>query len=202
MEGQTILAHCANTGRMTGLLTPGAPAWVRRQPPGRKLTYAWELVQTETGLACVNTARANGVLAESAPLDHWGAVVGVRREPRVGAHRFDLAYQLASGDEALVEIKTVTWAVDGVGLFPDAPSVRATAHLQLLATLARQGQPVGVVFVAMHTGIFEVRPAEAVDSAFAHACRDAAAAGVQLLARRVEITPDLLRLGEPLPVHV
>ena len=201
-DGQVLLAHCANTGRMTGLLTPGAEAWIRQQPPGRKLTHAWELVNTETGLACVNTARANSLLAESHPLEGWGSVVSVRREPRVGTHRFDLAYRLNSGKEALLEVKTVTWAVEGVGYFPDAPSARATAHLRLLTALAREGSPVGVVFVAMHTGIREIRPAVSIDPVFAGACAEAASAGVRFEGRAVEITPQALRLGGPLPVHV
>lgn len=130
IDGQQRIAHCANTGRMTGLLEVGTRAWIRVQPLGRTLGYAWELVETSTGMACVNTARANGLVADAEPLSWWGPVTGVRREPRVGAHRFDLAYRTGSGCDALIEVKTVTWAVDGIGYFPDAPSARATAHIR------------------------------------------------------------------------
>jgi sugar fermentation stimulation protein A len=202
IDGQQRIAHCANTGRMTGLLEVGARAWIRVQPPGRKLGYAWELVETTTGMACVNTARANGLVADAEPLSWWGPVTAVRREPRVGAHRFDLAYRTGSGRDALIEVKTVTWAVDGIGYFPDAPSARATAHIRLLTELASHGQPVGVLFVAMHTGISEIRPAAMIDPAFTDALRQAAAVGVQIGARRVAVTPSALTLDAALPVEL
>ena len=201
-DGQRCIAHCANTGRMTGLLEVGARAWIRGQPPGRKLAYAWELIETTTGMACVNTARANGLVADADPLTWWGTVTGVRREPRVGTHRFDLAYQTASGQDAFIEVKTVTWAIDGVGYFPDAPSARATAHLRLLTELAQQGQPVGILFVAMHTGISVIRPAAMIDPAFTEALRQAAGVGVQIGARRVAITPSALTLDVAIPVEL
>ncbi|MGB1849547.1 MAG: DNA/RNA nuclease SfsA, partial [Litorivicinaceae bacterium] len=57
-----ITAHCANTGRMTGLLEKGSRVWFRKQPPGRKLVFSWELVEVASGMACINTARANDLL--------------------------------------------------------------------------------------------------------------------------------------------
>ena len=188
-DAGVVTAHCANTGRMTGLLCEGAPVWIRRQPPGRKLHYAWELVETSRGLACVNTARANELVALS-DLSIWIKHASlVRREPRVGAHRFDLELS-REGQLAYVEIKSVTLCPErGWGLFPDAPSVRATQHVRLLTEMAQTGIETHLLWVAMHTGIRSVAPHRDLDSDFAVACRDAKAAGVQMHAVGTTITP-------------
>lgn len=197
-DGSQVTAHCANTGRMTGLLHPGAQAWIRPQPPGRKLGFAWELVETPEGLACVNTARANQVLA-AAPRETW--LPGVEwkgREPRVGSHRFDLAYD-RQGAPVYVEVKSVTWCERGRGAFPDAPSARATAHVELLASLASEGVETHLVWLSMHAGIRSIEPASYMDPAFAQACRHAQRCGVQFHAWATQIDPQGLSLGNPLP---
>ena len=199
---EIITAHCANTGRMTGLLHEGSKVWFRRQPPARKLEFAWELIEVHTGLACINTSRANELLA-STDLSLWiPDVTLVRREPTVGTHRFDL--QLSRGDGLVyVEIKSVTLCEDGgLGLFPDAPSHRALQHVNLLADMAASGLETHLVFVAMHTGIREVAPHRVLDPAFADACLKARDAGVVLHALGTEISPYSIRLAEVISLRL
>ncbi len=199
---EIITAHCGNTGRMTGLLCEGSKVWFRRQPPGRKLEFAWELVEIQNGLACINTSRANELLA-STDLSLWiPDVMLVRREPTVGTHRFDL--QLSRGDQLVyVEIKSVTLCEDGgLGLFPDAPSQRAIKHVNLLADMAANGLETHLVFVAMHTGIREIAPHRTLDPAFADACLKAHNAGVVLEALGTEITPHNIQLAESISLRL
>jgi len=199
-NGEVVTAHCANTGRMTGLLREDARVWLRPQLPGRKLAYAWELVETETGLACVNTARANQVLANANTETWLPGTSFVRREPRLGSHRFDLELARA-GQPVFVEIKSVTLCEGHVGYFPDAPSHRASAHLGLLAELAAQGVETHVVFAAMHTGIQTIEPARAIDPKLAEACQIAEQAGVQISALSIALTPERLIVQGALPWH-
>jgi sugar fermentation stimulation protein A len=194
-DAGVVTAHCANTGRMTGLLCEGAPVWIRRQPPGRKLHYAWELVETSWGMACVNTIRANELVALS-DLSIWiNHASLVRREPRIGLHRFDLELS-RKGQPAYVEIKSVTlYTEGGRGLFPDAPSARATQHVRILTEMARTGIETHLLWVAMHTGIRSVAPHWDLDGDFAAACRGARAAGVQIRAVGANITPQGISLN-------
>ena len=67
---EIITAHCGNTGRMTGLIVRVQRSGFVEQPPGRKLEFAWELVEIHNGLACINTSRANELLA-STDLSLW-----------------------------------------------------------------------------------------------------------------------------------
>ena len=195
-----ITAHCPNTGRMTGLLDEGSRVWFRQQPPARKLGFAWELVETSLGMACINTARANELLSLT-DLSRWiPEVTFVRREPTLGSHRLDL--ELARGSRPVyVEIKSVTMCGDrGVGLFPDAPSERATQHVNLLADIAADGIEAHLIFVAMHTGIQSVSPYRKLDGAFADACQRARDLGVAVHALETEITPQCIQLAGVLPV--
>ena len=197
-----ITAHCANTGRMTGLLEEGSRVWFRKQPPGRKLGFAWELIEVGPGMACINTARANELLS-STDLSLWiSGVTLVRREPRVGSHRFDLELS-RDGKSVYVEIKSVTLCDDqGVGLFPDAPSERATQHLNLLAEMAADGLETHLVFVAMHSGIESIAPHRILDTAFANACTRALDAGVTLHALQTKITPHYIQLAGAIPLQL
>ncbi len=200
-NGQTLTAHCANTGRMTGLLHPGRTGWLRAQPPGRKLAFAWELMDTPEGLACVNTARANQLLSVS-PTESWlPGATWVGREPRVGSHRFDLAFE-REGAPVYVEVKSVTLCESGRGAFPDAPSERAQSHVALLASMAAEGVETHLVWVAMHAGIRTVEPARWVDPKFSEACRLAADAGVHFHALSTQINLEGIALGAPLPWHL
>jgi sugar fermentation stimulation protein A len=52
------------------------------------------------------------------------------------------------------------------------------------------------------TGIEAVRPAEEIDSAYASALREAVAAGVEVLAYGVQLTPDEVRVDRKLEVHL
>ena len=58
-SGELITAHCPNTGAMTGCAEPGRAVWVSySDSKTRKYPHTWELVDTDTGLACVHAARA------------------------------------------------------------------------------------------------------------------------------------------------
>ena len=63
-SGETITAHCANPGAMTGLADPGIPVWLSlSDDPKRKLKYSLEVVQVDDGAGpcCVgiNTSHPN-----------------------------------------------------------------------------------------------------------------------------------------------
>ena len=41
-----VTAHCANTGRMTGLRNDHSRVWIRRPRPGIKLLFSLDVVET------------------------------------------------------------------------------------------------------------------------------------------------------------
>ena len=106
----------------------------------------------------------------------------LRREVTHGSNRYDFRLTRA-GRVYWVEVKSVTWVEDGIGLFPDAPTARGVRHVESLAALAAEpGVETLVLFVVQRGDAREVRPGAAVDPAFATALAGARRAGVRLRA--------------------
>lgn len=107
----------------------------------------------------------------------------------------------AARPDCYIEIKSVTLHLGGgLGVFPDTVSVRASRHLRELMAVARQGQRAVLLFVAQHTGITHIAPADSIDPIYAATLREAMAAGVEVLAYGATVTPGRVRLAKSLPV--
>lgn len=208
-DGCEATAHCANTGAMTGLATPGARIWLSHSDnPKRKLAWSWELTEVDAdgmlAFASVNTARANAVVKEAllaqriAPLAGYGTV---RSEVKVGSERLDFLLQQPGVQDAYVEVKQVTLLdTAGRGYFPDAVSERGLRHLNALIALSQAGHRAVLLFCVPHTGIRTVSVARHIDAAYAAGFDRALAAGVEVLAYGATVTPAAMWLEKPLPV--
>ena len=66
-SGQTVTAHCANTGKMHGLVSCGMKVWLEpNEDPQKKLKYSWKLVDHENGhYTGVDTTFANKIVNEA-----------------------------------------------------------------------------------------------------------------------------------------
>ncbi|MFO7706472.1 MAG: DNA/RNA nuclease SfsA [Halopseudomonas sp.] len=207
-DGRELVLHCPNTGSMTHCAQPGSRVWVDIQhKPGRKLPGTWELVEVAPGqLACIHSARANRVVAAAlrAGLITPLAAFAVQR-PEVklagGGSRFD--FLLSEPGECVLEVKSVTLALgDGLGAFPDAVSLRGQKHLLELIEVVASGRRACLLFCVMHSGINRVRPADEIDPLYGAYLRQAAAAGVDIIAWSVHPTPAGLQVLGQLPVDL
>ncbi len=201
-DGQVVTAHCANPGRMTGLLVERGECWVRDvASPARRLSWSLELVRVGSALVAVNTARTNDLVdaaLRAGRLPSLGEVRGIRREVTRGASRFDFC--LDTDDGVLwLEVKQTTLAVPPLGRFPDAPTVRGRRHLAELADAARAGERTGTLWVATRPDVERVAPAADVDPAYAEAVRDAIAAGMHAWACPCTVTVDALEISGEIP---
>lgn len=205
-DGRELTVHCPNTGSMKNCGEPGSRVWVRlSDAPGRKLPGTWELVETAPGeIACIHSARANRVIAaglEAGLVAPLGGYASRRAEVclKPGGSRFD--FLLSDPSPCAVEVKSVTLALGGgEGAFPDAVSLRGQKHLAELTELASSGHKACLLFCVMHGGIDRVRPADEIDPVYGQRLREAAAAGVEVIACSVLPSPAGLRLAGQLPV--
>jgi sugar fermentation stimulation protein A len=209
-SGELLTIHCANTGSMLNCTSEGARVWFSRSSdPKRKLPGTWEIGETPHGrLACINTARANGLVEEAL---HAGVIAelagftGLKREVSYGQERSRVDFRLdyPSGP-AFVEVKSVTlgFADSTVAAFPDARTERGSKHLRELAVLAREGVRAVQLYCVNLSGVDAVRPAEEIDPAYAAALREAVMAGVEVLAYGVDISPEEIRLVRRLEVRL
>ncbi len=205
-DGREVVVHCPNTGAMTGCAEPGFS--VRVSPaanPKRKLQWTLEQTRNHDGVWIgVHTGRVNTLVREALEAGLWSELQGwrwLRNEPRHGDGRFDLLLQNDTGRRMLVEIKSVTLAENGRGLFPDARSQRAARHVEELAAVQRAGElETALIFCVQRADVVEVRPAEGIDPAFAGAVRVARQAGVRLLAGGCELGAEAVDMVRSLPV--
>ncbi|GFO64224.1 DNA/RNA nuclease SfsA [Geomonas paludis] len=203
-DGTVVTAHTPNTGSMMGCALPGNRVLLSVSGnPGRKYPHSWELVQADGVWVGINTmlpnllareAILNGVVAELAGYDHIKLEV-----PYGTGSRIDL---LLSGERGLcyVETKNVTLVRERCALFPDAVSTRGQKHLRELMEMVRQGHRAVNLFVVQRGDGDALSPADAIDPAYGALLREAAQAGVELLAYQASVTESEVRLSHSVPV--
>ncbi|WP_420231132.1 DNA/RNA nuclease SfsA [Pseudomonas sp. ABY48] len=208
VHGELLTIHCPNTGSMLNCMAEGARVWFSRSnDPKRKLPGTWEIGETPQGrLACINTARANALIEEALRagiISELNGFTGLKREVAYGVEnsRIDFRLDYDQGS-AWVEVKSVTLGFDGtnVAAFPDAVTLRGAKHLRELACLAREGVRAVQLYCVNLSGIEAVRPAQEIDPVYAAALGDAVAAGVEVLAYGVTLTPEQMWVDRALPV--
>lgn len=203
-DGTQVTAHTPNTGSMMGCALPGNRVLLSISPnPGRKYPHSWELVQADGVWVGINTMLPN-LLAKEAILNGTIAELSgyaeIRGEVPYGTgSRIDL---LLSGErgKCYVETKNVTLVRERCALFPDAVSERGQKHLRELMEMVRQGHRAVNLFVVQRGDGDALSPADAIDPAYGRLLREAAAAGVELLAYQALVTPGEVRLTHAVPV--
>jgi sugar fermentation stimulation protein A len=193
-DGTTVIAHCTNTGSMTGCKAPGSAVYISRSPnQRRRLAYTWELIRVDGRWVGINTLHPNRLVAEGIETGAIRELQGyssIRREvcTRQGT-RLDICLQGAHG-LCFVEVKNVTLAIDSTAAFPDAVSARGTKHLKELIRLKRKGHRSAVVFVIQREDCHGFRPADEIDPEYGRWLRRALKAGVEVLPYQASVTPE------------
>jgi sugar fermentation stimulation protein A len=204
-SGEEIVAHCVNTGAMTGCFEPGCPAWVSRAAnPNRKLAFTLEQTEFRGRRCMVHTALANTIVVEAITAGLIPSMRGherLQREAKVGDHRFDVLLE-GEGGRHWVEVKNVTLASEGLARFPDAVTERGARHMAALAALVAQGDRATLLFHVGATGVELVRIADDIDPAYGRALREAVAQGVRVEAWASVIDDLEVRVERQVPVEL
>lgn len=203
LNGRLEVCHVKNTGRCRELLIPGCRVYVQHQPsPTRKTAY--DLIAVEKGERLLNMdANApnrvfNEYVRAGRFLRGWSVI---RPEMTHGDSRFDF-YLESPGHRLFAEVKGVTLEDDGVMRFPDAPTERGVKHLEGLARCVQEGYEAWAVFVIQTEDVRWMEPNRRTHPAFADAMRQAAQAGVHLLALDCHTEPDRLEIRRPVEIRL
>ena len=196
---QTV--HVKNTGRCRELLVPGARVYLAEgDNPARKTRFDLIAVEKGTRLINMDAQAPNQVFGEWAEAGGFlPDVTAVRREVRYGNSRLDFCLETPHGPH-YVEVKGVTLEAEGRARFPDAPTERGVKHIQELQRAVENGISATLFFVVQMEGVESVAPNDDTHPAFGDALRQAARAGVQILAYDCAVTPDSIRIRKPVPV--
>lgn len=203
--GREVIAHVKNTGRCKELLVPGATVYLQdwgEDHAGRKTRY--DLIAVEKGSLMVNmdSQAPNKVFAEWVQSGGFEPdVTLLRPEAKWGNSRFDFYWE-AGERRGFTEVKGVTLEHGGRVRFPDAPTERGVKHLEELILAKEEGYETAVCFVIQMEGMRVFSPNDKTHPAFGAALRNAAAAGVRVIAVECHVTPETLRITKEIPISL
>jgi sugar fermentation stimulation protein A len=201
-DGEVITAHCPNSGSMATCKDPGQPVRLLYvDSPKRKLKYSWELYHSGQGWVGINTQRPNALVAEAieaGEVPELRGYGGLRREVKYGQNsRVDILLEGEGQRPCFVEVKNCTLlAPDGRIRFPDAVTERGRKHLDELIQTVQEGNRAVMFFLVNREDGDGFGPADHIDPAYGRRLREAAEAGVELLAYRTRISEEAMSLGE------
>lgn len=202
--GETVTAHCPNSGSMKGCSEPGRTVYLSRSDnPKRRLKYTWEMIDMPTSLVGVNTLVPNRLVAHSIAASRVASLRGydtLSREVRCGTNsRIDLMLERSSGERCFVEVKNCTLVDRSVAYFPDAVTARGRKHLVELQNQVRAGARAAIFFLVQRMDADLFKPADLVDPEYGNELRKAVATGVEILVYDVDITLSGIALRRLLP---
>lgn len=200
--GKEEICHVKNTGRCKELLTPGAKVWCQAfNSPTRKTKY--DLIAVEKGDRLINmdSQAPNAAAKEWLLAGGLGELSELRSEVTHRDSRFDFSF-IQNGKRCFLEVKGVTLENDGICAFPDAPTARGAKHLLGLAQAAKDGFGAYVLFVIQMSDVKYLHPNDTTDPAFGEALRQAAEAGVTVLAMDCYIAPNKIQIRHPVAVKI
>lgn len=209
-SGETVTAHVANPGAMTGLAAPGARVWLSRSDnPNRKLAHSWELVEVDLGggleLVGVNTAHPNplvGAAIAAGAIPELSGYQSVRREVKYGrASRVDFLLEGERQPPCYVEVKNVhLMRQPGLAEFPDAKTERGAKHLDELGDMVQAGARAVMVYLIQIGSAARFALARDIDPKYGAAFDRAHTHGVEAIAWKCRIDRDGIEIDCPVPI--
>lgn len=201
IDGRKETVHVKNTGRCRELLIPGAVVYVQDSlKPERKTR--WDMIAVEKGDRIINMDSQIPNKAVKDWLEDGNLIeniTAIRTEYTYGDSRIDL-YVEAGERKILIEVKGVTLEEEGVVRFPDAPSERAIKHVHELKEAMKKGYEAYVFFVIQMKDVRYFTPNTDTHPEFAKALREAAEAGVRVVAYDCLVEKDSISIHKEVQV--
>ena len=203
IDGRETDVHVANSGRLRELFLSGASVWLKpAQSEGRKTAYDLALVEADGVLVSADARLPNALVAEAVVeglLEGIEKPSAIVRESTFGDSRFDLMLEDGRG-RRYVEVKSATLVEQGVGLFPDSPTLRGAKHLNTLIEAVEAGHRAAVAFVVQRPDADAFAANEPADPVLAESLRRAVACGVEAYAYNCRVSREEVRLNRRLPI--
>lgn len=204
IDGEEVICHVPNTGRLRELLIPGVKVMLSYHPSStRKTSYELRMVKKDDNWISIDSQLPNLLAHEAIATDvivELKDYSEIKREVTYQNSRFDL--QLLGDNICFVEVKGVTLERDGWTYFPDAPTERGRKHIDELIHAVQNGYRSVLLFVVQIEHAKGFSPYAVTDPSFAEKVSTAKANGVEILAYRCCITPEEVKIIEQIPVKL
>lgn len=208
-NGEVLTAHCANTGSMAGLLDEGNPVWLTPvNDPNRKLKYSLQMIDVGTSLVGVNTSLPNHLVADAitdGTISELQGYAHLKKEVKYGVEgksRIDILLTDDNKPPCYVEVKNVTLKEGEEAAFPDAVTTRGAKHLDELLAEVEKGNRAAMVYLIQREDCIALHPSDEKDPVYSQKLRDVVAKGVEAYAYACEISPQGIKVTQPLSVKL
>ncbi|MEE8323479.1 MAG: DNA/RNA nuclease SfsA [Candidatus Bathyarchaeia archaeon] len=186
IEEVVVSSFLPNPGRLGELLFPGSEVLLSEVSVKRHRKTKYDLIGVilDDQVVSVDTRVPNRLVLEALrnrELDEFLEYNVIRPEYRYSHSRID--FFLANDVErCLLEVKSCTLVVEGVAIFPDAPTERGRRHLSELIKAKREGWRACILFVVQRSDAQRFAPNDATDPAFGALLRKAVKEGIEVYA--------------------
>ncbi|MFK7823023.1 MAG: DNA/RNA nuclease SfsA [Oligoflexales bacterium] len=203
--GKQVTAHCPNTGSMKTCGSAGDRVYLsHHNSPTRKLSYTWELTETQEGFIGINTHRPNRVVVDAIERGLVPELKGyesLRTEVRYGDRsRIDILLEANNMPPCYVEIKNVTLLSKNDVIFPDAVTERGLKHLKELSKQHALGNRAAMFYLVNRPEGSHFRPAQEIDPTYAKALKAAHKDGLEILIYRSCNSLDRTEITKKIPL--
>jgi sugar fermentation stimulation protein A len=133
-------------------------------------------------------------------LSPFGRAMEIQPEVRVGRSRLDYRMIDEEGRELYIEVKGCSLTLEGIALFPDAPTTRGTRHIEELIDLVDQGHRAGILILVVGPSAECFSPNFETDPKFSETFLRALEAGVEAHPLSFRIQDSLISYVGPIPI--
>lgn len=206
VNGKEEVVHVKNTGRCKELLIPGAKVILEDCSNHKNRKTRYSLIAVWKGNMLVNTDSQvpNSVVFESlkeGKIEGFEDLLHIKREVTYGNSRYDIYFESES-QRGFIEVKGVTLEVNGISMFPDAPTERGTKHVFQLVEAVKEGYKGVVLFLIQMKGPTIFRPNWEMDISFSQAIKFAYDNGIKVLAYDSIVTENSIVLNEQIEIDL
>ena len=208
INGREEAVHVKNTGRCKELLIEGCTIYLAEADnQNRKTRYDLVAVEKIRGNKPPLLINMDSQIPNSAA-EEWlkrGVLFSenavIKREVTYGSSRFD--FYIEDGErKAFMEVKGVTLEDHGICRFPDAPTERGVKHIRELMKCMEEGYEAYILFVIQMSPVKYLEPNDVTHKEFGDVLREAAKAGVHVMARDCKITIDSMEVMNEVEVRL
>ena len=202
-SGETVTAHCTNSGSMKSCIEEGAEVYLSpATDPNRKTRFTWEMILINGSWVGINTSNPNIAALKWVKESRIPGLEGytkVNREVTFGDSRFDICAE-KDGETCFIEVKNVTLKDGNSALFPDSVTTRGQKHLETLVKVKESGMRAVMLYIIQRTDVKDFGPATSIDPDYATKLQKAMNAGVEVIPLQVKVTPQGLEPVGILPM--
>lgn len=204
-NGETVIAHCTNSGSMKSCLEDDAEVYLSPvNDSKRKTKFTWEMIKINDDWVGINTGNPNKLAFDAVlnnKIEKLKGYTEVKREVKFGDSRFDV---MAKNDKetCFIEVKNVTLKEGDFALFPDAVTTRGKKHLETLIKVKEEGMRAVMLYIVQRMDVKTFAPAKDIDPEYANTLIKAFNKGVEIIPMQAKVTPQKIELIKELPFQL